>query len=165
MTVQELSKLYLLNREIEMDQKRLSELNEEIGRDEDQLAFLETKSTSASTPNYDGMPKSPNYDNRLESGVIRVMELRDIINKKKALRADCAVMIQAKQILCLTERNRLERYITEQPDSLIRMILTYRFINGLTWAQVSECIGMNTTEDSVKKQCYRYLRQQNENHK
>ena len=157
MTVQELSKLYLLNREIEMDQKRLSKLNEEIGRDEDQLAFLETKSISASTPNYDGMPKSPNYDNRLESGVIRVMELRDIISKKKALRA--------KQIRCLIERNRLERYITEQPDSLIRMILTYRFINGLTWAQVSECIGMNTTEDSVKKQCYRYLRQQNENHK
>lgn len=165
MTVQELSKLYLLNREIEIDRERLNELDEEIGVDEEQLIFLEEKNRSASTPNYDGMPKSPSYGNRFESGVIKVMELRDIIAHKKALRSECAMTIHAKQILCLTERNRLERYIAEQSDSLIRMILTLRFINGLTWAQVSESIGMHTTEDSVKKQCYRYLREQNDRRK
>ena len=41
------------------------------------------------------------------------------------------------------------------------MIFTYRFINGLTWAQVSETIGMRTTEDSVKKLCYRFLHGEN----
>lgn len=157
MTVQELSKLYLLNREIEMDQRRLAELEQDIKKCEIELAFLEDEIRSAGIANYDGMPKNPSYGNRLESSVIKVMAQKEILTRKKALYTDCEMTIHAKQILCLTERNRLERYIAEQPDSRIRMILTYRFINGLTWAQVSENIGDDTTEDSVKKQCYRYL--------
>ena len=157
MTVKELSQLYWLNREIESDRERLASLDEEIKRDEAQLSSLEEQASSPSGPNYDGMPKSPSYGNRLENMVINIIELQKIIERKKALRSDCAMTIQAKQILCLTERNKLERYIADLPDSLIRMIFTFRFINGLTWAQVSEHIGMRTTEDSVKKMCYRYL--------
>lgn len=161
MTVKELSQLYWLNREIEADQERLESLDIEIRRDEDQLASLEIKASSPSEHNYDGMPKSPAYSNPLEDTVIRIIELKNIIERKKALRSDCATTIQAKQILCLTERNKLERYIADLPDSLLRMIFTFRFVNGLTWAQVSEHIGARTTEDSVKKMCYRYLAEQN----
>lgn len=161
MTVKELSQLYWLNREIESDQERLASLDAEIRKDEEQLASLEVKASSPSGPNYDGMPKSPTYGNPLENTVIRIIELKNIIERKKALRSDCAMTIQAKQILCLTERNKLERYIADLPDSLLRMIFTFRFINGLTWAQVSEHIGVRTTEDSVKKMCYRYLAEQN----
>lgn len=161
MTLKELSQLYLLNREIELDQQRLDSLNAEIARDEEHLAHLELEVASPSGPNYSGMPKSPSYGNKLENAVIRIVELQEVIRRKKDLRTDCAMTIQAKQILCLTERNKLERYIADLPDSLLRMIFTYRFINGLTWFQVSEHIGMRTTEDSVKKMCYRYLEQQN----
>lgn len=161
MTVKELSQLYWLNREIEADQERLANLDEEIKRDEEHLADLELQASSPSSPNFDGMPKSPSYGNKLENAVYRIIELQDVINHKKALRSDCATTIHAKQILCLTERNKLERYIAELPDSLLRLIFTYRFINGLTWAQVSEHIGVRTTEDSVKKICYRYLAEQN----
>lgn len=157
MTVKELSQLYWLNREIEANQERLAELDAEIERDEEQLAHLELQVSSSSSPNYDGMPKGPMCGNRLESAVVKIMELQNIIERKKALRSDCAMNIQARQILCLTERNKLERYIAGISDSLIRMIFTFRFVNGLTWAQVSEHIGMRTTEDSVKKMCYRYL--------
>lgn len=157
MTIKELSQLYWLNREIEADRERLARLDAEIKRDEEQLAYLEVQASSPSSPNYDGMPKNPSYGNRLENAIVKIMELQKIIERKKALRSDCAMTIQAKQILCLTERNKLERYIADLPDSLIRMIFTFRFINGLTWAQVSEHIGMRTTEDSVKKMCYRYL--------
>ncbi len=160
MTVKELSQLYWLNREIEADQERLASLDSEIRRDEEQLADLELKASSASGPNYDGMPKNPTYGNPLENTVIRIIELKNIIERKKGLRSDCAMTIQAKQILCLTERNKLERYIADLPDSLLRMIFTFRFINGLTWAQVAEHISSKTTEDSVKKMCYRYLAEQ-----
>ena len=157
MTVKELSQLYWLNREIEADKRRLEELDIEIKRDEEQLARIETKATSASGTKYDGMPKAPSYGNRLESTVVELVAMQDAISRKKALRSDCAMAIQAKQILCLTERNRLERYISNLPDSLLRMVFTYRFVNGMTWAQVSEAVGMKTTEDSVKKLCYRFL--------
>lgn len=155
MTIKELSQLYWLNREIEADRERLAGLDAEIKRDEEKLAYLEAQASSLSSPSYNGMPKSPSYGNKLENAFVKIMELQKIIESKKGLRSDCVTTIQAKQILCLTEQNKLERYIADLPDSLIRMIFTLRFINGLTWAKVSEHIG--TTEDSVKKRCYRYL--------
>lgn len=161
MTIKELSKLYNLNREVEIMQKRLADLEWEIQRDEERLRNLEARYGSISSPSYDGMPKSPSYGNKMESEVAELLDLRDKIARKKALRSECAMTIHAQEILCLTERNRLERYIAELPDSLLRMIFALRFINGLSWAQVSEHIGMHTTEDSVKKQCYRYLNEQN----
>lgn len=162
MTLKELSQLYHLNREIEMDQSRLQSLDAEIRQDEEQLAFLEMQASSPSSPNYDGMPKSPSFGNKLEGQVARLCDLKDLIQRKKALRSDCAMAIQAKQILCLTERNRLERYIATLPDSLLRMVFTYRFINGLPWGQVADCISVKATEDSVKKLCYRYLEEHKE---
>lgn len=165
MTVKELSQLYWLNREIELDQQRLDYLDIEIAKDEEKLARLELEASSPSGPNYDGMPKSPSYGNKLENAVARIIELQEILTHKKALRSDCAMTIQAKQLLCLTERNKLEQYINDLPDSLLRLIFTYRFVNGLTWYQVSEHMGMRTTEDSVKKMCYRYLAQQNKDEK
>ena len=158
MTVKELSQLYYLNHEIEMDQVRLDNLDVEIKEDEEQLAELERIASSFSPPNYDGMPKSPSYGNKIENAVARIWDLEASIKRKKALRSDIAMTIQAKQILCLTERNKLERYIAELPTSLLRMIFTYRFINGLTWEQVSASIGWHTTADSVRQMCYRYLR-------
>ena len=165
MTKKELSQLYWLNREIEMDTDRLRELDYEIKRDEDRLARLELQASSISSPAYDGMPKAPSNSSSVENSAVAILDLRDIISRKKALRSDCAMTIQAKQTLCLTERYRLERYIADMPDSLCRMVFTYRFINGLTWRQVSECIGMRTTEDSVKKLCYRYLGEENKSQK
>ncbi len=157
MTLKELSQLYYLNREIEMDKERLVILDTEINTDEGQLADLERVASSPSTPNYDGMPKSPCYGNKIENAVERIDSLVESVKRKKALRREIASTIQAKQTLCLAERSNLERYIADLPDSLLRLIFTYRFIDGLTWNQVSCNIGVRTTEESVKKMCYRYL--------
>lgn len=129
MTLKELSQLYYLNREIEMDQQRLEELR--------------TKASAPGSPNYDGMPKSPNYENRLERYIAEIVDLEAIIS--------------AKITQCVHERNRLERYIADIPDSLTRQVFTLRFINGLTWLQVACSIG-NNTEQSVKMICYRYIK-------
>lgn len=56
------------------------------------------------------------------------------------------------------EWNRLNRYIAGVDDSLTRMILTLRFINGLSWRQVAYSIGGNNTENSVKQIITRHLR-------
>lgn len=133
MTLKELSQLYYLNREIEMDQQRIEELR--------------AKASALGSPNYDGMPKSPSYKNRLERYIAEIVDLEAIIS--------------AKITQCIHERNRLERYIADIPDSLTRQIFTLRFINGLSWLQVAYSIGGNNTEQGVKMICYRYIKNSN----
>ena len=130
MTLKELSQLYYLNREIEMDQARLD--------------ALRAKASAPGSPNYDGMPKSPVYENRLERYIADIVDLENIINLK----------IQQ----CIIERKRLERYISEIPDSLTRQIFTLRFVNGLTWVQTAFSVGGGNNEDSVRQRVYRYLK-------
>ena len=128
MTLKELSQLYYLNREIEMDQQRLRE--------------LEVKALPGAQV-ITGMPHG--------SGV------SDVVGRYAAEIADLRGIIEAKHQQCLYERSRLERYIAGIDDSLLRQILTYRFINGLPWHQVAACIGGGNTADSVRMACYRYL--------
>lgn len=133
MTVKELSQLYWLNREIEEDKRRLDE--------------LEAMVSSAKTQNYDGMPHAPGYSDTLSRCVAEIVDLKAII--------------AAKQLQCIHERNRLERYISGIPDSLTRQIFTLRFINGLTWCQTAMHIGGGNTEEGVRKRTYRYLKTEN----
>ena len=134
MTLKELSQLYYLNREIERDQERLEQLRASV--------------SAPGAPNYDGMPKSPGFKNRLERYIAEIVDLEAII--------------QAKITQCLHERARLERYIAEIPDSLTRQIFQLRFINGLTWVQIAFSVGGGNTEGSVKMICYRYINKSNE---
>ena len=137
MTLKELSQLYYLNREIERDQERLEQLRASVA--------------APGAPNYDGMPKSPSFENRLERYIAEIVDLEAII--------------QAKITQCLHERNRLERYIAEIPDSLTRQIFQLRFINGLTWMQIAFSVGGGNTEEGVRKRVYRYLEQENKGEK
>lgn len=130
MTVKELSQLYYLNREIEADQQRLDE--------------LEVMVSSPKSPNYDGMPHAPGYSDSLSRMVAEIVDLK--------------ALIAAKQIQCIHERNRLERYISSIPDSLTRQIFALRFINGLNWYQTAMHVGGGNTEDSVRQRVYRYLK-------
>ena len=134
MTLKELSQLYYLNREIERDQERLEKLRARV--------------SAPGSPNYDGMPKSPSFENRLERYIAEMVDLEAII--------------QAKITQCLHERNRLERYISEIPDSLTRQIFQLRFINGLTWVQIAFSVGGGNTEGSVKMIFFRYIKKSNE---
>ena len=129
MTKKELSQLYWLNREIEMDTNRLRE--------------LEAMISSPKAQKLDGMPHTSCYWDAPDHCVAEIADLKAII--------------AAKQQQCIYERNRLERYIADIPDSLTRQIITLRFINGLSWHQVAMHIGGGNAESSVKKACYRYL--------
>lgn len=132
MTLKELSQLYYLNREIEMDKKRLQELE------------AEAVSTS---PNLTGMPRSPGVSDKVGRYAAEIADLKGII--------------EAKIQQCIYERNRLERYIMGIDDALLRQIFTYRFINGLPWRQVADSIGGGNTEDGVRMMCNRYIKAMN----
>lgn len=128
MTLKELSQLYYLNREIEHDKQRLIE--------------LKSKAYAASSPNLSG------------TGAVGA---GDRIGRYAAELSDCEAIINAKQIQCIHERNRLERYIADIPDSLTRQIFTLRFISGMSWVQVALSVGGNTTADGARMICRRYL--------
>ncbi len=129
MTLQELSQLYYLNREIEMDQRRLWALEARVRPGAQALT---------------GMPRGNSVS--------------DIVGDCAAAIADLRGIIEAKQQQCIFERNRLERYISSIPDSLLRQIFTYRFVNGLPWGQVAACVGGGNSAESVRQAAHRYIK-------
>ena len=60
--------------------------------------------------------------------------------------------------LCLLEYRRLQRFIALIDDSLIRQILTGRYVDGKNWAQVALQVGGGNTADSVRKAADRFLK-------
>jgi len=130
MTLKELSQLYWLNREIERDRER--------------LADVRSRAACPSAPNLSGMRGGTSDESRVERYVAEIVDLE--------------LIISAKLTQCVYERNRLERYISDIPDSLTRQIFQLRFIDGLNWIQISNRIGGGNSEEGVRKRVYRYLK-------
>jgi hypothetical protein len=127
MTKKELSQLYYLNREIEQDKQRLRE--------------LEAAATNANSQ-ITGMPHAAG------------------ISDKTSLAAEIAYLrgvTEAKIQQLYYEYRRLIDYINGIDDSCIRQILSLRFINGLSWRQISFSVGGGNTADGVRKACERFL--------
>lgn len=138
MTVRELSQLYWLKKEIAIDQQRLE--------------LLRSKASGPSNSNLSSLPNRNNsFDHRLERLCSEILDLESIIYQK--------------QQMCIQEQTRLEQYISNLPDSLLRQVFTFRFIEGLSWLQVAFRVGGGNTEASVKMLCYRYLKSENKNYK
>ncbi len=112
MTKKELSQLYYLNREIEEQQRRLHELE-----------GLATSCVSRIT----GMPN--------------VQGIYDKVSKYAAEIADLKSLLDLNLKKCFYELHRLNRFIESVEDSQMRMILSLRYVNGLSWQQVAYSIG------------------------
>lgn len=128
MTKRELSQLYWLNREIEEDKRKLVE--------------LETAAEGGAAK-ITGMPHVSGNGRSLENYAVLIAEQRDLIDTK----------IRKTVILY----NRLNRYIATVSDSLMRQILTLRYVNGMSWVQVAMSIGGGNTADSVRMAHDRFL--------
>lgn len=129
MTTKELSQLYHLNREIERDQKRLQELE---------------AAASSCAINITGMPRAPGTTDKVGKYAAEIADLRGIID--------------ANIKRCFYELNRLNRYISSIEDSHIRQIFQLRYVNGLSWQEVADCMGGNNTAVGVRVAHYRYLK-------
>ena len=131
MTLKELSQLYYLTREIEADQRKLEELSRAAG--------------APSSSNLSGMPRAPHStDSKVERLAAEIVDLQAVI--------------AARQIQCIHERARLERWISDIPDSLTRRVFSLRFERCMSWVQVAAQIGGGNTEDGVRQRVYRYLK-------
>lgn len=127
MTKKELSRLYWLKKEIAWQKQKLKELQARAEK---------------CTPNLTQAPGSGG-ENAVEKYSILIAEQRELIEN------------QTRQ--AVIEYNRIYRYIAGIPDSQIRTLFYLRFLDCLSWEQVSAKIGGGNTEDSVKKTVYRYL--------
>lgn len=57
------------------------------------------------------------------------------------------------------EYQKLEDYITAIHDDLLRAAFRWRFIDGYSYVKIARKLGGNNTAGSVKKQIYRYIRE------
>jgi len=128
MTLQELSQLYYLKREIAMDSERMAELESKA------LPGAQTLS---------GMPHPLGVGDKLAKNAVEIADLRAVI--------------EAKHRRCLAEQQRLEKYIAGIDDSFIRQLFTYRFVDGLTWRQVAKKLGGKNSAGNLYKIAYRFV--------
>ena len=132
MTLRELSQLYYLNREIEVEKERLEKLRIQSQKPPGAILSGAHGGTSGS---------------RTEQYVSAISALEALLSEKMHRR--------------IIERDRLERYIAEIPDSLTRQIFRLRFVDGLSWTRISLNIGGGNTVESIRKRVYRHLKSQN----
>ena len=130
MTIKELSQLYWLNREIADLQRRAADIEERTG--------------SPSSPDLSGMPKGGGTGaGKVEAGAIEC--------------ADLYAQITEMQHKCEQERERLTVYINSVPDSFLRQIFRYKFLDCMTWEAVAGMLPGVYTGSGVRKKVARYL--------
>lgn len=128
MTKRELSQLFWLNREIEEDKRKLEELK---------------SAAEGGVAKITGMPHVSGASRSIENYAVLMAEQEELIKSKI-----CQSIILY---------NRLNRYIATVEDSLMRQILSYRYVNGLNWTQVAENIGGGNTADGVRVMHNRFI--------
>lgn len=128
MTKKELSRYYYLEKEIKRDREEIEQLNAKLTHITQVLS---------------DMPKGSPQRDRIDEIIDDLAERDNLLHKKIA---------QAEK-----ERNRILEYINRIDDSLIRLIIQYRYINLLTWAKVAYFVGGNNTPDGVRMMSDRYI--------
>lgn len=129
MTKKELSQLYYLRKEIKEQQRRLSELE-----------ALATSCTAKIT----GLPNGNGVSDKVANYAAQIADLKGLLdlNLKKYF----------------YELNRLDRFISSVKDSEMRIILTLRYSQGLTWQQVAQNMGVLGDGSTERKKHNRFLK-------
>ena len=139
MNKKELSQLRYLNREIELLKEQIEKAEQDVE------ANMAADTVAGSNPVWPYQPRSF----RVEGIAIPEYERRVGRLKRK---------LQRRLEEVMEKREEIEEYIDSIDDSQIRMILTLRYVNGLSWQQVAEHIGGGNTADSVRMMHNRFLK-------
>lgn len=129
MTKKELSQLYYLRKEIKEQQRRLSE--------------LEALATSCNAK-ITGIPNGNGVSDKVANYAAQIADLKGLLdlNLKK----------------CFYELNRLDRFISSVKDSEMRIILTLRYSQGLSWQQIAQNMGVLGDGSTERKKHNRFLK-------
>ena len=130
MTNTQLKRLYYLNRDIERLTERIQELE---------------SVAEGTTQRITGMPHCAGVNDKVGNSAIKLAALR--------------LKLEATKLDVMGEYIVLNDYIESIDDPLMRQIMQYRHINGLTWEQVADCVGGGMTGESCRKAHYRYLQE------
>ena len=128
MTIKELSRLHDIKRDIESCRE--------------QIATLEARATKASST-LSGMPFGSGISDKTGLGA-------EIADLRARLESDVR---QAEE-----EYIRTSSYIQDVEDPLVRSIMRYRFLDGLSWLQVGMRLGSGTPESTVRSIVKAYLK-------
>jgi DNA-directed RNA polymerase specialized sigma subunit len=133
LTQKELSKLQLIQKEIEFIKKEMS-------RTDSHYQYDKVKGSSSQFPY---TPRNFNIEGFDYSGYYTKL---DRLNKKLSRKLD----------ELMDERDKINEYIDSIDDSMLRMILSLKHVNGLTWEQIGKEIGYSKM--TVRRKYYRYFR-------
>lgn len=134
MDKEQLSQLKYLKSEIEILKKQISDLDYNITTD----------SVKGSSPYFPYIERK-----------FLITGLDYQVHDNKLDRLQRKLNRRIEELIDLVEETY--EYIDNIDDSLIRQIITLRYINGLEWKQVAASIGGNNTGDSVRMIHNRFL--------
>lgn len=129
MTKKELSQLYYLKKEIKEQQRRIAE--------------LEAAATKC-TANISGMPSGKGISDKVGKYAARIADLKAILdlNLKKSF----------------YELNKLTRYIESIEDSEMKLIFSFRYIQNMSWYEISKNLGSLGDGSTERKKHNRFLK-------
>lgn len=130
MTLKELNQAFWLQQEITGLSRQLDEMREHAG--------------SISSAGFDNMPHgSGPKTSRTERQAVEIIELESRLNEQKAAREDALA--------------RITQYIDSLQDAKLRYFCRLRFLNGLSWEEISRQLNDRCTGGAVRKYVTRYL--------
>jgi len=127
-TIEDLQELFYLDKLIDFENERLENLRAKL---------------DLHSPTISDMPKASGARDKIGDIV------PEIVDKTRELETDIQDLEERRQ--------RLQEFIRVIPNIRIRIIMSRRFIDQMTWTEVAAKIGGRETEDTVKKAVYRYL--------
>jgi len=133
LTKEELSKLQKIIAEIEQIKRELENI-------EPERVIDSVKGSSVNFPYTEHKVLIEGYD--LGSYDRKIQRIRNRLNRKR--------------IELVEEKDMLTEYIYSLDDSFLRQILTYRYINGLTWQRIG--VNMGYSSETVRKKHDKFLK-------
>lgn len=162
MTVKELSKLYWLKEEVKRAEQKIAEQRAYIADHEQRIAEMRADLGNIGSPELSDMPKGTEVHSQVENSVLRVLAQEENLLKERETLMQDEYFLSARRVLVAEAQRDLNIYINSIPDPVLRLIFSYRFVDCYSWAEVAERMG-KYEEDTVKKMCYRYLKEENAN--
>lgn len=130
MTLQELSRHLMLQKQLARDEEILKSLEAAVHPGAQVLT---------------GMPHAPCVSDNVGKFAVEIADIKTHISN-------------LKEEIAVAEAEVTD-YISTIEDSQTRMIFRLRFLRCMTWGEVAGVIGGRNTANSVKLICHRYLKQ------
>lgn len=124
-----------------MTNKQLSQLRylkKEIKMHQERLTELQALAEIKSSV-ITGMPISKSISDKIGYSVIKIIAMKDTLS-----------------MLC----EELTDYIKSVDDPIVRLILTYRYVNNFSWQKTAFKIGGGNTVQGLRMRLYRYFKKE-----